>query len=166
MSDRALGLVETRGLIGSIEAADVMLKTASVKLIGKEYSRGGLVTVEVTGDVAAVKTAVEAGAAAAARVGELVSSHVIPRPADDLGLIVPPAPGTAPAEGTAPPAEEFAVTSPADTAEFRARLEAMNVHELRTLARDTARLGIQGREITMANRDVLIRELLRARAGL
>ena len=165
MSERALGLVETRGLIGSIEAADVMLKTASVNLVGKEYSRGGLVTVEVTGDVAAVRTAVEAGAAAAARVGELVSSHVIPRPADDLGLIVPPPPGTA-AEHAVPPAEEFAFAPPADAAEFRARLEAMNVHELRTLARDTPRLGIQGREITMANRDALIRELLRARSGL
>jgi len=162
MSERALGLVETRGLVGSIEAADVMLKTARVTLAGKEYARGGLVTVAVTGDVAAVTTAVEAGAAAAARVGELVSSHVIPRPAEDTAFLVavPRAADAAPAK---PAEEEFAFEP--DPGAFRARLEAMNVHELRTLARDTAGLGIQGREISMANRDILIRELLKSRSG-
>ena len=79
MSD-ALGLVETKGLIGSIEAADAMVKTANVTLAGKEYIGAGYVTVMVRGDVGAVKAATDAGAAAARRVGELVSVHVIPRP--------------------------------------------------------------------------------------
>src|SRR6195256_5977881 len=80
MSLDALGLIETRGLIGSIEAADAMVKAANVTLIGKEYIGAGYVTVMVRGDVGAVKAATDAGAAAARRVGELVSVHVIPRP--------------------------------------------------------------------------------------
>jgi len=75
----ALGLVETRGLVASIEAADAMVKAANVYLVGKEHVGGGLVTVLVRGDVGAVKAATDAGAAAAQRVGELVSVHVIPR---------------------------------------------------------------------------------------
>ena len=85
----ALGMVETKGLVGSIEAADAMVKAANVHLIGKERVGGGLVTVMVRGDVGAVKAAVEAGAAAAKRVGELVSVHVIPRPHDDVEAILP-----------------------------------------------------------------------------
>ena len=76
----ALGMVETRGLIGSIEAADAMVKAANVVLVGKEYIGAGYVTVMVRGDVGAVKAATDAGAAAARRVGELISVHVIPRP--------------------------------------------------------------------------------------
>jgi ethanolamine utilization protein EutM len=85
----ALGMVETRGLIGSIEAADAMVKAANVKLIGSEYIGGGFVTVMVRGDVGAVKAATDAGAAAAKRVGELVSVHVIPRPHGDVEAILP-----------------------------------------------------------------------------
>ncbi len=85
----ALGLVETRGLVGSIEAADAMVKAANVRLIGKEKIGGGYVTVMVRGDVGAVKAATDAGAAAAKRVGELVSVHVIPRPHDDVEMILP-----------------------------------------------------------------------------
>ena len=92
MLEYALGLIETRGLVGSIEAADVMVKTANVKLIGKEIVRDGLVTVMVTGEVAAVKAAVDAGAAAAARVGNLVSQHVIPRPIDEIEDLLPGTP--------------------------------------------------------------------------
>lgn len=88
----ALGLIETKGLIGAIEAADAMCKAAKVTLIGKERSGGALMTVMVRGEVGAVKAAVEAGAAAAKRVGELVSQHVIPRPATDLDLFLPPTP--------------------------------------------------------------------------
>src|SRR5947199_10841159 len=80
MAAEALGMVETRGLIGSVEAADAMVKAANVTLIGKEYIGAGYVTVMVRGDVGAVKAATDAGAAAARRVGELVSVHVIPRP--------------------------------------------------------------------------------------
>ena len=85
----ALGMVETRGLVSAIEAADAMVKAANVTLIGSEYVGGGLVTVMVRGDVGAVKAATDAGAAAAKRVGELVSAHVIPRPHSDVELILP-----------------------------------------------------------------------------
>ena len=88
MEKQALGMVETKGLVGSIEAADAMVKAANVHLIGKVHVGGGLVTVMVRGDVGAVKAAVEAGGAAAKRVGELVSVHVIPRPHEDVEAIL------------------------------------------------------------------------------
>ncbi len=84
----ALGLIETKGLVGAIEAADAMVKAANVKLLGKERATGALINVRVVGEVAAVKSAVDAGAAAAQRVGELVSAHVIPRPDDQLEDLV------------------------------------------------------------------------------
>lgn len=84
-------MVETRGLIGAIEAADAMVKAANVKLLGKEKIGGGFVTVMVRGDVGAVKAATDAGAAAAEKVGELVSVHVIPRPHSDVESILPAA---------------------------------------------------------------------------
>ena len=85
----ALGMVETRGLVGAVEAADAMVKAANVTLIGREQVGSGLVTVMVRGDVGAVKAATDAGAAAASRVGELVSVHVIPRPHEEVELILP-----------------------------------------------------------------------------
>jgi ethanolamine utilization protein EutM len=91
MAADALGLIETRGLIGSIEAADAMVKAANVVLIGKEYIGGGYVTVLVRGDVGAVKAATDAGSAAARRIGELVSVHVIPRPHSEVEKILPKA---------------------------------------------------------------------------
>ena len=95
MAYDALGMVETKGLIGSIEAADAMVKAANVSLVGKEVIGGGLVTVLVRGDVGAVKAATDAGAAAAQRVGELVSIHVIPRPHGEIEAILPKANVTA-----------------------------------------------------------------------
>jgi len=89
MSQIALGMIETRGLVGSIEAADAMVKAARVKLIGKEVIGGGYVTVMVRGEVGAVKAATDAGSVAARRVGELVSVHVIPRPHHDVEGILP-----------------------------------------------------------------------------
>ena len=86
---QALGMIETKGLVASIEAADAMVKAANVTLIGKEHVGGGLVTVMVRGDVGAVKASVDAGAAAAERVGELVSIHVIPRPHNEVEGILP-----------------------------------------------------------------------------
>ena len=85
----ALGMVETRGLVGAVEAADAMVKAANVSLIGSEYTGGGFVTVMVRGDVGAVKAATDAGAAAAKRVGDLVSVHVIPRPHENVEMILP-----------------------------------------------------------------------------
>ncbi|MNH41617.1 Major carboxysome shell protein 1C [compost metagenome] len=84
-------MVETKGLVGAIEAADAMVKAASVNLVGKVHVGGGIVTVLVRGDVGAVKAATDAGAAAAQRVGELLSVHVIPRPHHELEMILPKA---------------------------------------------------------------------------
>jgi microcompartment protein CcmL/EutN len=89
ISYEALGMIETRGLVGAIEAADAMVKAAKVLLIGKQQVGGGLVTVMVRGDVGAVKAATDAGAAAARRVGELISVHVIPRPHEEVEKILP-----------------------------------------------------------------------------
>ena len=85
----ALGMIETKGLVAAIEAADAMVKAANVTLIGKEHIGGGLVTVLVRGDVGAVKAATDAGAAAAERVGELISIHVIPRPHNEVEVLLP-----------------------------------------------------------------------------
>lgn len=89
MSQEALGMVETRGLVAAIEAADAMCKSANVSLIGTEKIGSGLVTVMVRGDVGAVKSAVESGSAAAGKLGELVATHVIPRPHNDVEMILP-----------------------------------------------------------------------------
>ena len=88
-AQQALGMIETKGLVASIEAADAMVKAANVTLIGKVHVGGGLVTVMVRGDVGAVKAATDAGAAAGSRLGELVSVHVIPRPHSDVEKILP-----------------------------------------------------------------------------
>ena len=89
MSMEALGMVETKGFVGAVEAADAMVKAANVQLVGKEYIGAGYVTVFVRGDVGAVKAATDAGAAAARRVGELVSVHVIPRPHIEVERVIP-----------------------------------------------------------------------------
>ena len=88
-SEQALGLVETKGLVGAVEAADAGLKAADVRFLGSEKADAGLVTVMFGGDVAAVRAAVDAGAAAAGRVGEVVGVQVIPRPHEDIGAVLP-----------------------------------------------------------------------------
>ena len=89
MNTNSLGMIETKGMVGAIEAADAMVKSANVQLVGKELAGGGLVTVMVRGDVGAVKAATDAGAAAAEKVGELVSVHVIARPHTEVDNILP-----------------------------------------------------------------------------
>ncbi len=89
MSKEALGMIETRGLTAAVEAADAMVKAAEVVLIGTEKIGSGLVSVMVRGDVGAVKAAVEAGSTTAARLGELIATHVIPRPHEDVEKILP-----------------------------------------------------------------------------
>ena len=89
MAREALGMIETRGLVAAIEAADAMVKAAEVELIGTEKIGSGLVSVMVRGDVGAVKAATEAGSAAASRLGEIVATHVIPRPHSDVEKILP-----------------------------------------------------------------------------
>ena len=87
MSERALGLIETRGLVAALEAADAMVKAAQVVLIGKEITDAAMVTIKIVGEVGAVKAALDAGSAAAAKVGKLVSTHIIPRPHDESEMI-------------------------------------------------------------------------------
>ena len=99
MDTNSLGMIETKGLIGAIEAADAMVKSANVQLVGKEQVGGGLVTVMVRGDVGAVKAATDAGAAAAEKVGELISVHVIPRPHSEVDAILPKGLANTSAEG-------------------------------------------------------------------
>lgn len=196
MLDYALGLIETRGLVGAIEAADAMVKAADVQLIGKERVEAGLVTVKIKGDVAAVRAAVDAGAAAAQRVGELVSTHVIPRPDDETEILIYPSqpmekrrekispppkskrqrtheekpdgielpPAESPVEATMPSEPSVAPTVMSDDeTTYRQQLEEMTVHALRRYARSVPGLPIFGRQISRANREVLIEELMRAK---
>ena len=217
----ALGMIETKGLVGSIEAADAMVKAANVTLIGKVHVGGAYVTVMVRGDVGAVKAATDAGAAAAQRVGELISVHVIPRPHHEVEYILPslplmdeddddngpdspqnggesepeeelPAeieeteesaqpteePEAAPEEEPAAPAEEASTVEeePVEIVEeaeiknakmsevdIERELEGLAVKELRKLARKTEGIAIVGREISAANKKLLISEITKAR---
>ena len=182
---KALGMIETRGLVASIEAADAMVKAANVTLTCKERVGGGLVTVMVRGDVGAVKAAVDAGAAAAERVGELVSVHVIPRPHEELeGMLTTPAPVTPtpkpPKQPEAPPEEAPVSPSPAPKAdpvpepeaptEEKAEeaegvsladltdevLEAMPVVKLRSVARSVGLDTMTRKEIRFAKKEELV----------
>lgn len=141
MQERALGFIETKGLVGAIEAADAMVKAAKVKLLGIEVTIAALVTVKVVGEVAAVKAAVDAGAQAAEKVGELISTHVIPRPHDDTEYIV---------------YEEITYRDENNLRRKFEDLEQMPVRLLRSLARDTPGFPIQGREISKANKKLLL----------
>ena len=150
MPGSAIGLIETRGLVGVIEAADTAAKTADVRLLGFERIGGGFVSLSFQGDTASVTTAVEAARAAAARVGEIVSAHVIPSPRIDVEVLAPRAPDPRP-EGDAPEPPEL----PPD-------LEAVPVTRLRRLARQTAGVGLKGRQISRANKEQLIEALRQA----
>jgi ethanolamine utilization protein EutM len=97
----ALGLIETRGLVAAIEAADAMVKAANVKFMGRQKVKGGLVAIMVAGDVGAVKAATDAGAAACSRVGKMVSAHIIPRPHGDIDKMLPIGPTTTTERGAA-----------------------------------------------------------------
>ena len=158
--NEALGMIETKGLVGAIEAADAMVKAANVKLIGKTLVGGGLVTVMVAGDVGAVKAATDAGAAAAARVGELISVHVIPRPHDELSYILPE-----PNSPTRNEAEVKASESPRKPNSKKelsielSELGKMTVVSLRHFARQLSGLSISGRVISKANKETLLKEI-------
>jgi ethanolamine utilization protein EutM len=140
-TEQALGLIETRGLVGAIEAADAGVKAAPVTLLGAEQADAGLVTVLFAGEVAAVKSAVDAGAAAAERVGQLVSVHVIPRPDPEVRALEHDADPGSPS-GSAPRAPQ--------------RLGEMKVVDLRHLARQTSDFPLKGRELSRANREELL----------
>lgn len=189
MLDLALGLVETRGLIGAIEAADAMAKTANIKLIGKERTDPAMITVKILGDTAAVRSAVEAGAAAAQRVGQLIAHHVIPRPADGLEDLVFAKTFLSDADvaellGTAiqsekkeaakeslqeteeePTHADYEIPEVKDRTAYRDQLQQLTVHQLRNYARGVQGLSIHGRQISIANKEELIAELLKAKFG-
>lgn len=163
---KALGMIETRGLVASIEAADAMVKAANVTLQCKEHVGGGLVTIMVRGDVGAVKAATDAGAAAAERVGTLISVHVIPRPHEELEEILghipaepdQPVPPTPPAPAPEPEPEEQesdgAVMEPASlTTE---ELEHMAVVKLRAVARQIGLTSMTRKEIRFAKKEELL----------
>lgn len=202
----ALGLIETKGLIGAIEAADAMVKAADVKLVSKEKVTGALINIKVVGDVAAVRSAVDAGSAACQRVGQLVSSHVIPRPDDQLKDILDEfqvddevkkeverkeadlfsEPQEDQTEGEEAKTTDNTEESPpeSNTPDERVddsdqnangsdvdvnnedlpgedeitleKVNELNVHELRRLARSIENFPIRGREISKANRIELI----------
>ena len=194
----ALGMIETRGLVAAIESADAMLKAANVSLVDRVFVKGGLVTIIIEGDVGAVKAATDAGAAAAMRIGELKSVHVIPRPHEEVGktIIYPtstskkkinkevvekvtesrvarPAQPKAEAVKAAPEkkqapekAEEEMTKAKMDKAvsekglaKALADLEGMRVTKLRSLAREYKGLSIAGRDISKADKNLLVEEL-------
>ncbi|MGE5432576.1 MAG: BMC domain-containing protein [Syntrophomonadaceae bacterium] len=171
----ALGLIETKGLVGAIEAADAMAKAADVTIISKEKITAALVTIKITGEVAAVRSALDAGAAAAQRVGQLVSVHIIPRPDDQLDDILydnsvkagsdnsgkdssgNPGEDDEDPEDSGVDSEEGGEIEILDIKNINlAELELMNVHRLRSLARGLAQFPIRGREISKANKQVLL----------
>ena len=167
---KALGMIETRGLVASVEAADAMVKAANVSLRCKVQVGGGLVTVMVQGDVGAVKAAVDAGAAAAERVGELISVHVIPRPHEEVDWMLdppfgeraqppeppepePPAPEPAPEpEPEIEPEPDEA--SPADLTDDA--LAHLPVVKLRAAAREMGLTSLTRREIRFAKKEELL----------
>ncbi len=169
MKQSALGMIETKGLVGAIEAADAMVKAANVVLIGKENISGGLVTVMVRGDVGAVKAATDAGAAAAQRVGELVSVHVIARPHEELDPILPSPTPNKPEKKKQVLKEqkeeenlpEEIIKTPTTTVEpeIDLELEKLTVGQLRKLARKTEGISLTGRQISVANKEILIKEI-------
>jgi ethanolamine utilization protein EutM len=182
MMDFAFGMVETRGLVAAIEAADAMVKTANVRLIGKERTDPAMITIKIIGDTAAVRSAVEAGAAAAKRVGQLVSQHVIPRPAEgvedlifaksilseeEIGMLMDRDATLPAAESeTEDGSEEDVAFVPPQSNErdsYMAELTAMTVHELRSYARSFKGLSIYGRAISMANKEQLLEEIMKAK---
>ncbi|NNF04517.1 MAG: BMC domain-containing protein [Rhodothermales bacterium] len=141
-------MIETRGLVAAVEAADAMLKAASVSLAGIERTQAALITVQITGETAAVRSSVDAGVAAAERVGHVVSSHVIPRPSDDVCAMQFEDTGET-YQGSAPSFTGVTTVSSVD-------LERMTVRELRALARDTEDSPIQGRAIARATKQELL----------
>ncbi len=146
MARAAIGLIETEGLVGLIEAADVAAKTADVQLLGFECIGGGLVSLRLSGDVASVQTAIQAAVAAAQRLGQVISFHVIPGPHEDLVALL---------EGKGPP-PAAAIPPAAEATPSLAELEALPVTRLRQLARQFPDLALKGRAISRAGKAELL----------
>jgi ethanolamine utilization protein EutM len=161
----AVGFIETRGLVAAIEAADAALKAADVKLVSKDRVDAALMTIKITGELSAVTAAVEAGAAAASRVGKLITKHVIARPGEgmDKEFIYttidsrkkPAKPAQPEPKPDAPKAEEDVAVTFDET-----QLASATVENLRRIARKIEGFPLQGREISKANKEELIRHIL------
>ena len=146
MTETALGLIETRGLVGAVEAADAMVKAADVRLVAAKVTPAALVTVQVVGEVAAVNAAVEAGRRAAERVGEIVSVHVIPRPDAAVRALQHLDATPSSAEASSASAHPTSASSYSD----------LTVKELRAMAREIADFPLQGRAIARATKQQLL----------
>jgi ethanolamine utilization protein EutM len=149
MSAEALGMVEVRGFIGAVEAADAMAKAARVEILGSAQVGGGYVAILVKGEVGAVKSAIVAGTASAKKVGEVVSTHIIPRPHQNLEVVLQEL-----QKGTG-----SGIRKVITALQTGKPLADMTVAELRNLARDTDGINLKGRSISMANKDELVQEL-------
>jgi ethanolamine utilization protein EutM len=174
--DKALGLIETVGLVGAIEACDAAAKAADVIISAAEVIDPALVTIKIFGELGAVQSAVDAGSAAAARVGQLLSAHIIPNPDNNLDVIMGGAFEPAPSAPPKTPLKTVPQTKPrsrpkAVDAKPRekdqdidiTKLENMRVTELRNFARGIPNLAIKGRQISRANKDQLLAEIRKAR---
>jgi microcompartment protein CcmL/EutN len=192
MLEFALGMIETKGLVAAIEAADAALKAANVKLVSKEKVKGGIINIKIIGDVAAVRSAVDAGAAAASRVGDVLYTHVIPSPDSDLESFIFDLPSekneekeqaedshntedeTSASKEDDSESEELFDEDPAilsidsssfsvEDTEYLNNLQKLSVQELRKIAREVEGLSIHGRQISIANKTKLIEELIKVR---
>ncbi len=157
MAQGAIGLIETRGLVGAIEAADAAAKAGLVDLLGFEQIGGGLVSVRFRGDVAAVQVAVQAGVQAAERIGEVISHNVIPAPHADLLSTLSPSQPT-----PAAPSTQSALPAPSPHATTAEDLDDLPVARLRQLVRQLPDARLKGREVSRANKKALVAELKRA----
>ena len=163
MAQGAIGLIETRGLVGAIEAADAAAKAGLVDLLAFEQVGGGLVSVRFSGDVAAVQVAVEAGVQAAQRIGEVICHNVMPAPhADLLSTLSPPSQPSKAEPGSCAPAPS---SSPSTELELE-RLEDVPVTRLRQLVRQLPDSQLKGRQVSRANKGELIAELKRSNENL
>jgi ethanolamine utilization protein EutM len=194
MMEKALGMIETKGMVGCIEALDAMVKAANVELLAKVVVGGGLMTVMVVGDVGAVKASTDAGALAAQKVGELISCHVIPRPHSDLYKIFPEindsSKPTETSEKQKKPTnddvsyvkieetqhiedkQQIKVTQEVEVSKspkvvkiLDNEIKNMSVVKLRQYARQLEGLSISGREISKANKEQLLKEILKSMMG-
>jgi ethanolamine utilization protein EutM len=153
MANEALGMIEVRGYVGALEAADAMVKAARVEIVGTFEAGSGYVAVYIQGDVGAVKAAVEAGRIAAEKLGKIIAVSIIPRPHVELGVVLRQLHGGTGGNGGHPTTEKLRVKKLAD----------MTVAELRALARDSKELDLKGRDISVATKEDLLLELKKIR---
>lgn len=167
MNDKSLGLIETVGLVGAIEACDAAAKTADVIISSAEVTDSALVTLRIYGDLGAVQAAVEAGARAAAKVGQLLAAHVIPNPDNGLGAILPVTdePGSSSTAKSPASPKRGKISHEHHFALPDGPLDKLPVAQLRRYARSLPNLAIKGRAISRADKNTILREIKKAQGG-